>query len=174
MKLRTRIYLIIILSLGYVTVGMGVVKAYFQVGVKRDPDLQFEQNIQFYGFIQINLGIIVACAPTLRPLLGNALKLSGRDKYYNSYYGNRSGGTGTGASMSRRSRKNRTGQYPDENDLEMDEGALFDKTAGTMTTVHGGKTTVYDKNSERSGSEELILQDTEPKGILRTTQIHVQ
>jgi hypothetical protein len=175
MKLRTRLYLIGVMSLGYVTVGLGVVKAYWQVGARRNPDSQFTQDVQFWGFLQFNLGIIVACAPTLRPLLGRALKLSSRDKYSNNYYGNRSGGTG--AMMSRKSRKTttRTGPYGEE-DFEMDDNVMFDKAGQTMTTVHGGKTTVYDKSSERSrsGSEELILQENEPKGILRTTQIHVQ
>lgn len=170
MKLRTRIYIIGVLSLGYVTVGMGVVKAYYQVGARRDPDAQFEQNIQFYGFLQFNLGIIVACAPTLRPLLGRALKLSSRDKYYENYYGNKSG---TGAGGVRQGTKPRTVTTRGD-EFEMDDNVNFDKNGQTKTTVRGGTTTIYDKNSERSGSEEMILQENEPRGILKTTQINVQ
>ncbi|KAK0384401.1 hypothetical protein NLU13_8488 [Sarocladium strictum] len=165
MKLRTRLYLIGVLSLGYITVGMGGIKAYFQLGARRDPDSQFEQNIQFYGFLQINLGIIVACAPTLRPLLGRALKLSSRDRYYGSYYGNRSG--------NQRSTRQRMGTFP-EDGFEMDDNVTFNKAGQVKTTIHGGATAVYDKNGSRSGSEEVILQGTEPGVILRTTQINVR
>lgn len=170
MKLRTRLYLIGVLSLGYITVGMGGVKAYYQIGARRDPDSQFEQSIQFYGFLQFNLGIIVACAPTLRPLLGRALKLSSRDKYYGGYYGNRSG---TGAISNRRSTRQRTGTFP-EDEFEMDSNVTFNKTGQIKTTIHGGTTTVYEKSGNRSGSEEMILQGTEPGGILKTTQINVR
>jgi hypothetical protein len=169
MKLRTRVYLCIILSLGYATVAMGVVKALFQFAFASQADASFHFSIQFYGFLQVNLGIIVACAPTLRPLLGRALKLSSSDRYYaNSYGQNRSNNTGA------RSRKSRV---IDNMTFELEEGARFDNegSRATQTIVHAGRAvTIYDKE-ERSGSEELILQSTDHKnGILRTTEIEVR
>ena len=32
-------------------------------------------DIQFWGFIQVNLGIIAACAPALKPVVGGVLRL---------------------------------------------------------------------------------------------------
>jgi hypothetical protein len=174
MKLRTRIYLVIVLSLGYITVGMGAVKAYYQVGTKRSPDSQFTQDIQFYGFLQFNLGIIVACAPTLRPLLGRALKLSTADKSYgNNYYASGRSGNGQRRSTVPRKTDYESGGY------ELDEGSNgpFDKVSQIKTTVRGGDITIYDKSADdRSGSEEIILQTNEVRGggILRTTQIEVR
>ncbi|KFA68492.1 hypothetical protein S40285_05386 [Stachybotrys chlorohalonatus IBT 40285] len=181
MKLRTRIYLIVIMSLGWVTVGMGVVKAIYQIALPITPDAQFEYSIQFWGFLQFNLGIIVACCPTLRPLLGKALKLSSRDKYYGDYYGSKSRGLGAGAGgvMSGPMRSNRPSQHPgtlnEEDGFEMmDTPSDYDRKKTIQTTVQGGHAmTIYDKG-ERSGSEEMILQDTNGKGILRTTEIEVR
>jgi hypothetical protein len=170
MKLRTRLYLVGVLSLGYITVGMGGIKAYYQLGARRDLDSQFEQSIQFYGFLQFNLGIIVACAPTLRPLLGRALKLSSHDKYSNNYYGQRSGTAG--AYGNGRSVRQRTADRFGD-DYEMEDGVTFERVGQVKTTIRGGTTTVYEKNSNASGSEEMILQGTEPIGIMKTTQINV-
>jgi hypothetical protein len=170
MKFRTRIYLIGIMSLGWVTVGMGVVKAIFQMALPMTPDSTFEFSIQWWGFLQFQLGIIVACAPTLRPLLGRALKLSSRDKYYGEYYGNSSRPNG---------RSNRRSQHPaggtfDNIDNEVGVFEMQSKRAHQVTTVQAGQAiTVYDKG-ERSGSEEMILQGTDAKGILRTTEIEVR
>lgn len=158
MKLRTRLYLIAVLSLGYFTVGMGGVKAYFQIGAKRDPDAWFEQNIQFYGFLQFNLGIIVACAPTLRPLLGRALKLSSHDKFSGGYYAD-NGSKRTGPNSTKR----RTAIQGQE--FELEEARGFDHSIKIKTTING--------DANDSGSEDMILQGTD-KGILRTTEIDVR
>ncbi|KAH7324194.1 hypothetical protein B0I35DRAFT_475460 [Stachybotrys elegans] len=167
MKLRTRLYLCVILSLGYATVAMGVAKCIFQFALPNSADQMFEYSIQFYGFLQVNLGIIVACAPTLRPLLGRALKLSTRDNYYENYYGpNRSNNTAA------RSRRSRMG---DNAAFELEDNARFDNEGGMHTTIQAGRAiTIYDKE-ERSGSEELILQSNSHKaGIMRTTEIEVR
>ncbi|OAG05345.1 uncharacterized protein CC84DRAFT_1218700 [Paraphaeosphaeria sporulosa] len=75
MKRKTRIYLISILSLGYVAVVAGIVKTVMQNTKRGDPDQSFTNDIQFWGFIQVNLGIIAACAPALKPLVGGVLRL---------------------------------------------------------------------------------------------------
>ncbi|KAH8672964.1 hypothetical protein BGZ61DRAFT_427561 [Ilyonectria robusta] len=49
MKLRTRLYLIGILSLGYMAVVMGILKAIFQIAFATDTDKSFNQWIQFWG-----------------------------------------------------------------------------------------------------------------------------
>jgi hypothetical protein len=167
MKLRTRIYLVIILSLGYLTVSIGVTKAYFQMQPKRNLDSTFEQNIQFFGFLQFNLGIIVACAPTLRPLLGRALKLSSHDKYSGGYYADNRGVKSGHLSSRRRT----AGQGLE---FELQEAGGLDGNSNIKTTVRG-EGAIYSKElNDGSGSEEMILQGIEPKGILRTTEIEIR
>ncbi|USP79006.1 hypothetical protein yc1106_06280 [Curvularia clavata] len=84
MSRMTRINLIGVLSLGYMyntsisvlskpakqddsAVALGIVKASYQV--KKDPDRTFAQHLNVFGFLQLNVGIIAACIPTLKPLL---------------------------------------------------------------------------------------------------------
>jgi hypothetical protein len=81
MALRTRAYLIIILSLGYIAVLIGIVKAVCQNVFRGDPDQSFNNWIQFWGFMQVSVGIMAACAPTLKPLVGGVLNLSSSGKY---------------------------------------------------------------------------------------------
>ncbi|KAK8050387.1 hypothetical protein PG994_012117 [Apiospora phragmitis] len=85
LRLRTRIYLILILSLGYFAVALGVVKAYYQIGFGADKDKTFNQSIQFWGFLQLNVGIIAASCPALKPFVGTAVGLSRRGKTYGNY-----------------------------------------------------------------------------------------
>ncbi|KAI9172302.1 hypothetical protein HJFPF1_01801 [Paramyrothecium foliicola] len=176
MKLRTRIYLVVILSLGYFAVAMGGVKAYFQIAQPRGTDAQFDQWIQFYACLQLNLGIIAACAPTLKPLVGHALKLSSRDKYYGEYYGNNNSRQSRAIPL-RSAGVSRTDRGFDDLDFELNNQPYGNATNRVQTTVAGGTDSegVYEKtHPERSGSEEMILQGGDLKRIVRTTEIEVR
>ncbi|KAL4724536.1 hypothetical protein ACLX1H_007977 [Fusarium chlamydosporum] len=90
MPLKTRIYLVVVLSLGYVAAVMGLVKAVSQM--KYDPagDNTYRYDIQFWGLLQLNVGTIAACAPSLRPLVKNVLRLKSLTPAYGySDYGQR-------------------------------------------------------------------------------------
>ncbi|KAG8353869.1 hypothetical protein FVEN_g8129 [Fusarium venenatum] len=111
MPLKTRIYLIIILSLGYGSAVMGLVKAISQMRYNPAGDNTYLYNIQFWGLLQLNVGIIAACAPSLRPLVKNILRLKSLAPIYGySDYGQRQRSLrlstigGTGASSSSRQR----------------------------------------------------------------------
>ncbi|KAK7994923.1 hypothetical protein PG990_013696 [Apiospora arundinis] len=73
---RTRVYLIGILSLGYFAVLLGIAKVVCQTLFRGDPDQSFHNWIQFFGFLQVNVGIMAACAPSLKPLVGGVLHLT--------------------------------------------------------------------------------------------------
>ncbi|KAK4244368.1 hypothetical protein C7999DRAFT_43950 [Corynascus novoguineensis] len=73
---RVRIYLIAILSGGYCAVGLGIARALFIIAYVHETDGTFYPWAPFFQALQLDIGIIAACAPTLRPLLGRALKLS--------------------------------------------------------------------------------------------------
>lgn len=74
---RARVYLIGILALGYIAVLLGVAKVVCQyVFFRGDPDSSFVDWVQLFGFIQVNVGIVAACAPSLNPLVGGVLRLN--------------------------------------------------------------------------------------------------
>ncbi|TDZ20098.1 hypothetical protein Cob_v007164 [Colletotrichum orbiculare MAFF 240422] len=178
MKLRTRVYLIVILSLGYFAVAMGVIKAFYQIAQPSSKDGTFYQSIQFWGFLQLNLGIIAACAPALKPLVGRALKISSSRRYNsNDLYENRypTGRTGKSAHMMTTTHARRRG-YREQGsrgapDLELEDGPFAPNSAdGYKTSIKAGShpaaVAVYQKNSlsGRSGSEETILGAEHPFG----------
>ncbi|KAK1590272.1 uncharacterized protein LY79DRAFT_607632 [Colletotrichum navitas] len=193
MKLRTRIYLVGILSLGYIAVIMGIVKAFFQIAQPDNKDSTFLQSIQFWGFLQLNLGIIAACAPSLRPLVGRVLKLNaGRlyndaNLYENRYPTGPTGRTVTiTASAKRQGYREQSSQSSQSApDFELEEGKFSQSAESRRQASIRGKSRpravpVYQKNSleDRSGSEEMIL-DTDSRapgsrGIMRTTEVHIQ
>ncbi|KAK4151369.1 hypothetical protein C8A00DRAFT_45411 [Chaetomidium leptoderma] len=72
---RQRLYLIAILSGGYCAVGCGIARAMFIIAYVHEKDGTFFPWAPFFGALQLDIGIIAACAPTLRPLLGRALRL---------------------------------------------------------------------------------------------------
>jgi hypothetical protein len=112
--------------------------------------------------IQLNVGIIAACAPTIKPLVGHALKLSSRDKYSEDFYGGYSRET-------RNTRKTLRGNATV--DIEMDSNRLQPKGCNTAMQA-GDLATVYSKSrGDGSGSEEVIL--SREGGILRTTEFTV-
>lgn len=129
--------------------------------------------------LQLNLGIIAACAPTLKPLVGHALKLSSRDKYYGEYYGNNQShqsrqSRGTALRSARMSRPDHTF---DDMEFELSNRPYGNKSNRLETTVEGGADSdgIFEKGQQlsRSDSEERILQG-DPKGIVRTTEIEIR
>ncbi|KAK1705614.1 uncharacterized protein BDZ83DRAFT_207578 [Colletotrichum acutatum] len=192
MKLRTRVYLIVVLSLGYLAVIMGIIKAIYQIAQPGSKDGTFYQSIQFWGFLQLNLGIIAACAPALKPLVGRALKISS-SRHYNSdnlyenrYPTGRSGRTGNITTGTARRQGYREQGSQGAPDYELGDGPFSPSPEFYRTTIKGGNNTpaavaVYQKKNsfgDRSGSEELILETGhgfgESKGIMRTTEVHIQ
>ncbi|KAK0648295.1 hypothetical protein B0T16DRAFT_491120 [Cercophora newfieldiana] len=86
MRRKLRIYLICILSLGYFAVALGAVKAVYQCGFIKRPDITFNFSVIFWGFLELNIGIIAACAVTLKPLLNRFIEL-GPSEHYHPYNG---------------------------------------------------------------------------------------
>ncbi|KAJ5473490.1 hypothetical protein N7475_003056 [Penicillium sp. IBT 31633x] len=71
---KMRLYLIGILSLGYLAVIFGILKAIYQVKFTGSKDEYLDDWILFWATIQFNVGIIAACIPSLKPLVSKALK----------------------------------------------------------------------------------------------------
>jgi hypothetical protein len=49
MKRRTKMYLVLVLSLGYFAVGFGIAKAVYQIAFSGERDRWFQANVTFYG-----------------------------------------------------------------------------------------------------------------------------
>ncbi|KAK8054707.1 hypothetical protein PG994_009774 [Apiospora phragmitis] len=95
MARRARVYLVSILSLGYAAVLLGVAKVVCQNVFRGDPDQSFTNWIQFFGFLQVNVGIMAACAPSHKPLVGGALRLNSTMRSGARYGRSGSGGLGS-------------------------------------------------------------------------------
>ncbi|KAJ5966614.1 hypothetical protein N7481_013328 [Penicillium waksmanii] len=81
MRRKVRIYLIGILSLGYLAVVFGVLNAIYQIAFTTITDRYLNDWILFWATLQFTTGIIAACIPSLKPLVSSVLKLS---EYSNS------------------------------------------------------------------------------------------
>lgn len=189
---RTRIYLIAILSGGYFAVGLGIARAMFIIAFVHENDGTFYPWAPFFGALQLNIGIIAACAPTLRPLLGRTLKLHNAVNYHQdaNYY--RAGkaldrlpvhipGHRHGGGRSRYMRHDtESGQF-----VELVKGDKHWATIHRLdssfsaTAVHAEHVPRSgDFGGERSGSDEDIILpitiDPEFKGIVKTTEFRIE
>ncbi|KAK7911749.1 hypothetical protein PG985_014230 [Apiospora marii] len=73
---RARVYLLGILGLGCAAVLLGVAKVVCQNLFRDESDQSFTDWAQFFGFLQVNVGIVAACAPSLLPLVGGMFGLT--------------------------------------------------------------------------------------------------
>lgn len=71
---RTKISLIIVLSLGFFACIAGILKARLQVRVLDTPDQAFQNRFQIWYMLELCLGILAASLPTLKPLFAAVLE----------------------------------------------------------------------------------------------------
>ncbi|KAE8337433.1 hypothetical protein BDV24DRAFT_154378 [Aspergillus arachidicola] len=177
MKRRVRMYLIGVFSLGYFTVGLGIVKAVAQLAYSNETDI---------FFAQFNVGILTACVPSLKPLSRRVLKLS---EYTNSrsrshgLYGRKSTGRWTNSRHTRRVFSiHRRDQYGIEelhsHDLsthsQSDEVKLTPYGATVSFTAHAERGRLEDSSEiDESVVGETSLEKRIVGGILKTTQTTV-
>ncbi|KAH0428414.1 integral membrane protein [Colletotrichum camelliae] len=136
-----------------------------------------KNSVQFWGFVQFCLAITAACAPSLKPLLGRALKISSTDKYKANLYENRYPTNRLNSTMRRRGYMEQTSQ--DSPEFELQDRALKGSDDTHHSTINGGPTRtasiMFGKpTSDRSTSEETILREANVKGIVCTTEITVR
>ncbi|VUC28413.1 unnamed protein product [Clonostachys rosea] len=192
MPLKTRLYLIGVLSLGYVAVVMGILKAVAQINFNPFGDGTYAYEIQFWGLLQLNLGISAACAPSLKPLVKNILSLTSWTPRYgytgSGGYNARSGGNRAtalytiGGTASRGYAKQNS--RVDGDDFELRSARRPDSLGATnyVARAEARDSTksdgMYGKDGEsageRNGSEETILHaDDRKKAIVKTTEVTI-
>lgn len=182
MKRRTRLYLIGILSLGYLAVAMGICKAIQQIAFSKDRDRTFNAWVTFWGFIQLNIGIIAACAPSMKPLVSKALNLGEygpSSDYASNSHGSAGlrtiGGTGGESSKPRDHYELRSMEGDSDSEKRIsDENARNGNMLG-HTSASAAFYTPADE--DRMGSQEMILRGLqkhgEVKGIVMTKEITI-
>ncbi|OHW98042.1 integral membrane protein [Colletotrichum incanum] len=184
MELKIRLYVIGILSLGYLAVAMGIVKAVYQLAFGSDMDKTFHYHIFVWGFLQIQFGIIAACAPALRPLLARILRLTSHDGYKNDGDSpSQKNGTAVRGKCRRTMRSGTGPRFNRDHQYELNERAFGDQDSDRAFTNLGVTKVAtaafyrYYNSDKRSGSEERILQDDRPvaaTGILKTIEVTVK
>jgi hypothetical protein len=146
---------------------------------------QTNTNFTPSASLQLQLGIIAACATSLKPLFSRILKLNTTDRYYGTPgarygYGSRSnrltgarGGGGYGAGTGNRTNNTGTGtDNADKQEYELETAARGSADDGNLSNGKGETystaTSFYKHGSaEGSGSEEMILGA--PPGTVRLT-----
>ena len=187
MRRKTRLYLVGILSVGYMYVAaldaalsptrlvanstpfhhssavISIVKVFYQYNFPDQKDTTFGLSVPFWGFVHFNISIAAACAPMLKPIVGKFLGLED-----GLTYGSDAQVTPLG-NLPRRQHKGLETQFS-ELDWDDDRNSYLPH----IDTGRERTTKFYKQHTpeEQSGSEELIIQGarSEPRGIMKTTE----
>ncbi|KAI0442179.1 hypothetical protein F4803DRAFT_382051 [Xylaria telfairii] len=187
LKKKIRIYLIIMLALGWGAVGIGIVKAINQINYSPLGDTTFEISVPTWAFIQLNVSIIAACAPQLKKLLRPLLGLT-TNSYRSAPYGEPSNARRNATGHSVGGRYMRQSSQADKSDaFELDEHPIISEgyrvrvghgnDSGELGT-RAGASSRLDKMTSRSDSIDSIFREGNTgsrnnKGIMRTTEVVV-
>ncbi|EAQ92106.1 hypothetical protein CHGG_00341 [Chaetomium globosum CBS 148.51] len=149
------------------------------------PDMEFAApetaRAMFIIAIQLDIGIIAACAPTLRPLLGRALRLSTTlDPYRGANY-YRAGKALDRLPITGNPARRYLRQTTFSGQFEMTRGqkqwaAATHKDSGFSTTaIHAEHVEIKGEASGESIEDAISpLSDPEFKGIIKTTEVKVE
>ncbi|RII15465.1 hypothetical protein CUC08_Gglean003506 [Alternaria sp. MG1] len=169
MSRSTRLNLIGVLSLGYIAVALGIVKASYQVKV--DPDKMFTKHLNVFGFLQLNVGIIAASIPTLKPLTKKRASETRRRQYDDIEQHVETIGSGRKykPQLSFWAKSAAT-----DKTIEMGKRQSLREKFSVSTTDQ--KDTVYSQTGDRAGSQERILEldNEDSKRIRCTTEVIVE
>ncbi|KAI8949571.1 hypothetical protein F4801DRAFT_552569 [Xylaria longipes] len=182
---KIRIYLIIMLALGWGAVAIGAVKAVNQINYNPLGDITYEISVPTWAFIQLQVSIIAACAPQLRQLLRPWLGFT--ILYKSTPYGDQSTNRRNATGHSAGGRYMRQPSQADKTDgFELDERPIIsdgycvqvvgqgDDSGEPSTHVRAPSRLKTMRN--RSESSDTILREGSTsrhnnRGIMRTTEV---
>ncbi|KAG4438453.1 hypothetical protein IFR05_006063 [Cadophora sp. M221] len=176
-SLMKKIALAGVLSLGYAAVAMGIVKTSHQISLPHTPDQTFHQGIQTWGFVQLNISIIAAYMPALRPLFHfladnlTSRSRTGRKATPHSGYDRQDSSISTinGQGARRKSQHDlELGSYPLTDVSSKSESEAANTTS---VTTRDKKHSITSRGGQ--GSQENILPIQGANGIVRTTEYTV-
>ncbi|KAI1813921.1 hypothetical protein GGS20DRAFT_446630 [Poronia punctata] len=189
LKKNIRVYLVIMLALGWGAVAIGIVKAIAQINYSPVADNTYNIPVPFWAFIQLNVSIVAACAPQLKKLMQGFLRLTG-DSYKSHSYGFPSTNRRNTVGQSIGGRYIRQGSRVDKgDDFELDERPITSPeayrgkdhlAAGDSSRefgTHAMASSQVDKKGRRSSSSDSSLgelhRSPNSKGIMMTTEVHI-
>ncbi|KAI4632230.1 uncharacterized protein J4E87_001702 [Alternaria ethzedia] len=156
---------------------MGIPKAYYQFGSSTMVDQTFDQSMNFWGNMQMHMGIIAASVPCLKPLFKKSSNsTSNNNNQYDDIERAQTYGSGR-PSKRRRTFLTTNGTLNGNENFELtSRTSVRESVLGNFSTSgQGKKNAVYSVTEERVGSEDNILDDKEDlKGIMRTREVTVQ
>ncbi|MCJ1316300.1 hypothetical protein MMC15_001621 [Xylographa vitiligo] len=161
LNVRTRITLIGVLSLGTFACIASIIKLSIQINILSTPDQTRDDSYNIWNSIELSVGIIAACLPSLRPLFKNLLETT------RSYTGSRNRITDYAAHSSRHKFHRQ-----DDSGLEYGLGALPQKEPVVRISTIAGVHSPGVGGGRRTDSEESILHHAQ--GITKTTDITVE
>lgn len=164
---RTKLSVVGILSLGLFAASASLVKVYYLTGYGQFGDFLWDATpLTIWSATEVNVGIIAASIPSMKPLFKSILGTI----YGKSAYGNY-------PQNSRGYAHQISGRDGENNTRSRNNGEAFEMHTSASTAVRSG-------NRERdklgfNNSEESILplqsnRSGEEKGIVKTTQVHVK
>jgi len=153
----------------------------FIIAYVHENDGTFLPWAPFFASIQLDIGIIAACAPTLRPLLGRALRLSTTlDPYRGANY-YRAGKALDRLPVTGNPARRYLRQTTVSGQFELVKGqkhwaAANHKDSGfSATAIHAEHVEMKGEASGESIEDAILpLNDPEFKGIIKTTEIKVE
>ncbi|MCJ1403806.1 hypothetical protein MMC11_007029, partial [Xylographa trunciseda] len=156
LNVRTRITLIGVLSLGTFACIASIIKLSIQINILSTPDQTRNDSYNIWNSIELSVGIIAACLPSLRPLFKTMLETT------RSYTGSRNRITVYAAGSRHKFRRQ------DDSGLEYGLGVIQQKEPVVRISTIAG---VHSPGGRRTDSEESILHHAQ--GITKTTDITV-
>ncbi|CAO2649724.1 Nn.00g010160.m01.CDS01 [Neocucurbitaria sp. VM-36] len=180
LNIRTKISLIIILSLGWFACAAAIIKAIKQWHVLTDLDWTVEDSFNVWNYIEFTVGIIAASLPTLKPLFNWFLEAARA-----MTTGNRSKGASYGVSGNSRGYQNKTEQW--NKDIAMDSFPSKGDSSPTsskspyhvrITTQATGRADKEGWEAQRKDSDESIMplqphHALNSNGIVMTREVSV-
>jgi len=157
LNIRTRITLIGVLSLGTFACIASIIKLSIQINILSTPDQTRNDSYNIWNSVELSVGIIAACLPSLRPLFKNLLETT------RSYTGSRNRITDYAAGSRHKFRRQ------DDSGLEYGLGVIQQKEPVVRISTIAG---VHSPGGRRTDSEESILHYAQ--GITKTTDITVE
>ncbi|KAI1265450.1 hypothetical protein F5Y18DRAFT_52663 [Xylariaceae sp. FL1019] len=191
-RVKTRVYLILVLALGWAAVAIGIVKVVYQMNYNPFGDTMYNISVIFWAFVQLNISIIATCAPSLKTILKPLLGLgTSRGTFSNNryLYGDESRQQrtkeGTGNRTVPRGGASVGGRYyrqESTDGVELDERPIF-KAEGYLASVQAPSQTASrgqglrsQRRSHSLSSNDSIFDPAKslgksPPGITRTTEV---
>ena len=157
LNLRTKVSLIVVLSLGWFACAASIIKTIQQYNVLTTPDWTVHDSFNVWSYIELTIGIIAASLPCLKPLFNWLLETA---RAFSSF-GRSSGGTEyKGSAHGANSGQRRTNEYSNKSI------ALTSFTSRAESTPHSSKSPYRARAPTGLAEQEALCSMSSTESIL--------